>query len=125
MTVMSDSDRPVSGENRIGRRAPNDETMDAIRVRYRVLDLIIKNAQYDGKAIQAEAWEAFQEIRHLRRVVATMVDDIDSDGVVTTPGGDRFAFLSDSTEAIRRALLSVAPEEQYDGRVSSLERGSR
>lgn len=104
-----------NGEYRLGRLGPNDETMDAIRVRYDTLNRIIQHPGYDGKAVQAEAWEAFQEIRHLRRVVATMVDDIDSDGVVTTPGGDRFAFLTTSTEAIRRALLSVAPEEQYDG----------
>jgi hypothetical protein len=97
------------------RRAPNDETMDAIRVRYEVLDRIIKNPQYDGKAIKSEAWEAFQEIRHLRRAIATMVHDVDDLGVVTTHGGDRFAFLTDSTEAIRRALLSVAPEAGAEG----------
>lgn len=92
------------------RNAPNDETMDAIRIRYEVLDRIIKNPAYDGEAVKAEAWEAFQEIRHLRRVIATMVHDVDRDGVVTTEDAHRFAFLTNTTEAIKRALLSVEPE---------------
>ena len=44
----------------------NDITMDEIRAKYEVLDRIIKNPMYDGKALQSEAWEAFQEIRRLR-----------------------------------------------------------
>lgn len=44
----------------------NDITMDEIRAKYEVLDRIIKNPMYDGKALQSEAWEAFQEIRSLR-----------------------------------------------------------
>lgn len=47
----------------------NDSTMDAIREHYVVLDRIIKNAAYDGKAVKAEAWEAFQELRALRQEV--------------------------------------------------------
>lgn len=55
-----------------------------------------------------------REIRRLMRVVATMVDSIDADGVVTTAGGDRFAFLTDSTISIRQALEAFAEERESD-----------
>lgn len=48
----------------------NDSTMDAIRAEYPVLDDMVKNAGYDGKAsMRAEVWRAFKELRALRQEV--------------------------------------------------------
>lgn len=54
--------------------AVNNPSMDAVREKYEVLDRIIKNVQYDGKAVQAEAWEAFVELRGLRMLLDIEVD---------------------------------------------------
>lgn len=43
--------------------------MDAIRGEYLVMDRIIKHPKYEGTAITAEAWKAFQELRSLRQEV--------------------------------------------------------
>ena len=56
----------------VERAKVNDETMAAIRQQYDTLDRIILTPAYDGKAIKAEAWEAFQEIRLLRQAVDQM-----------------------------------------------------
>ncbi len=45
----------------------NDATMAEIRKEYEVLNRIICNPAYDGKAIKAEAWAMFKELRYHRQ----------------------------------------------------------
>lgn len=45
----------------------NDKVMEQIRLDYPVMNLILLNVGYDGKAIQAEIWKAFREIQRIRK----------------------------------------------------------
>ena len=57
----------------------NDAAMERIRAEHPTLDHMNKTPAYEGKAVTAEAWALFKEVRLLRAVVEAAARYVEAD----------------------------------------------